>query len=130
MASDDRSSLASVSDLIERGCVVEALRALISIKVEAALKTLRSPRLRGPFPCPSESDLASAAPLRAVADWLRAAAKRSKRTLGPLGVAEALEATGRLEHLADLLAAVEAAPTPQAAEIIATAALKSLLQGP
>jgi hypothetical protein len=61
-----------------------------------------------------------------VANWLRAAAKRSKGTLGRRGVADALDATSDLAHLADLLAAVEDAPTPDVAASLAASTLAAL----
>ena len=96
-------------DLIGRGQTAEARSAAISAMVTQALERLRAPRVRGPFPYPSAGDLARSAYLYELAKWGRAAALRSRRTLGSRGVEEALEAARRLTLAADLLAELESA---------------------
>jgi hypothetical protein len=106
---------------------VEARRAAIAASVLAILKTLRSPRIRGPFPYPT-ADLARSAYLHELATWARAAALRSRRTLGSRGVEQTLAAAERLAHAADLLARLESEPGLELAPaIMAEAALASPL---
>ena len=73
--------------------------------VAEVLEIFAWPRIRGPFPHPAADDLANPAYLHALAQWGRAAALRSRRTLGDRGVQRVLEAAARLHGAADRLAA-------------------------
>jgi hypothetical protein len=118
-----------IADPIAGGQAVEALSAAISVTVTAALERLRSPRIRGPFPYPCADDLARSAYLHQLARWARAAALRSARTLGSLGVEEALESARGLTLAADLLAVLENAPSQDLAQAAAFAALEGMELG-
>ena len=84
----------------------------VSILIAEALKTLRAPRVRGPFPYPTDAELARPDYLRELARWSRQTVVRSRRTLGARGVAEALAAADWLDEAADLLAAPASGPRP------------------
>lgn len=91
----------------------EAVFASIGDTLAEVLTTFRAPQMRGPFPYPSAAELARPAYLRELAQWGRASALRSRKTLGARGVDEVLEAAARLQRAAALLA--QSAPAVEGA---------------
>jgi hypothetical protein len=124
VAADD-----GLADLVAEAQAAEMLKAAVAASVDDILAQLRSTRMRGPFPCPSANDLGQSGYLLSLANWGRATALRSARTLGPQGVDEMLDAAGRLGRVGALLADVESAPSEDAASAAAWAVLEEIRSG-
>jgi hypothetical protein len=121
MSTDRDQRRQQVAKLAAQDQAVEALSAAVAVIVTDALRSLSSPRIRGPFPRPQAEDLTRPACLHELARWSRAAVLRSQRTLGSQGVADGLAAAERLRLAADLLASAQTGPGPRSAEAAAAA---------